>query len=142
MSDRDLYDELEEFTGEFPEAWKPKVGDVIVGPLLRYDSGMAEYGEYVIAVVQDEQSNRARAVWLLHTVLLGEFKKKRPKPGERIGIKRLPDAEKGYKHYALRVDRDEPAVPDFAGFAMPADMSPNDQGKLLASTANDDGSVR
>ena len=130
MTNRDLRGELEDFIGEFPEAWKPKVGEVMVGSLLRYDSGTTSFGEHPIAVIQDERTDEARSVWLLHTVLRGEFEKKRPRPGERIGIKRLPDSEKGYKRYVVRVDREEPEIPNFQQFAPPGDVPPAERASI------------
>jgi len=55
------------------------------------------------------------AVWLSHTVLLEQFKKQEPEPGERVGIKyHGPHPEKKYEQYTLKVDRDtEQQVPDF-----------------------------
>lgn len=111
----DFREELEAFDG-FPEAWKPNVGALLIGKVLRYDEGSTEYGECKICLVEDEETGEPRAVWIFHKVLLGEFEKKLPKVGERIGIKRLPDAAKGYRRYALWVDREEPDVPDFSRF--------------------------
>lgn len=125
-TDDGLRDELEDFDGEYPESWIPDVGDILVGEVLRYDSGSTDYGRHPICVLEDEATGEERGVWLLHTVLLEEFKQRRPKPGERVGIKRLPDAEKGYKRYAVRVDREEPEVPDFDAFSDPGDVPPGE----------------
>lgn len=137
---RDLRGELEDFDGEYPESWIPRVGDILVGTVRRYDSGTTDYGTYPIAVIEDEKGAE-RGVWLLHTVLREEFKEKRPKPGERVGVKRLPDSEKGYKRYALRVDRDEPEVPDFDGFADPGDVPPGDREELLEGESPPESSL-
>lgn len=126
---RDLRGELEDFDG-YPESWRPDVGEIIVGEVLRYDSGHTEYGEYPIAVLRDKSTGEERGVWLMHTVLRDEFEEKRPKPGERVGIKRLPDADKGYKRYAVRVDRDEPEMPEFDDYAEPGDVPPQDREAL------------
>jgi hypothetical protein len=122
---RDLRGELQDYDGNYPESWKPEVGYLCVGELLRYDSGSTEFGDYVIAVIRDDDTGEERSVWLMHEVLRREFAKRRPKPGERLGIKRLDDdAEKNYKRYALRVDREE-ALPDFNKLAGPTDHSPD-----------------
>jgi len=117
-------EELEAFDGTFSEAWRAKVENVIIGKILRYDKGWTDYGECPICLMEDEEAGEPRAVWIFHTVLLDEFKKKRPMVGERIGIKRLPDAAKGYRRYELRVDRKEPEVPDFSRFERPNDVPP------------------
>ena len=76
----------------------------------------------------DDASGKERTVWLLHKVLINEFKQKRPRPGEEIGIKRLPDADKGYKRYRVMVDRHEPDVPDFEpGGSTPPGDSPDSE---------------
>ena len=135
----DFREELEAFDGTFPEGWKPKVGDVLVGKILRYDKGWTDYGECPICLVEDEEAEGPRAVWIFHTVLVSEFEKKRPKVGERIGIKRLPDAAKGYRRYALRIDREEPDVLDFSRFGRPNDV-PARGGAASGGSQGDDHS--
>lgn len=127
---RDLRGELEGFDGEYPDSWKPSVGEIIVGEVQRYSSGSTDYGTYPICILLDEETGEERGVWLLHTVLRDEFEEKRPKPGERVGIKRLPDAEKGYKRYAVRVDREEPEVPEFDAYDDPGDVPAQDRHAL------------
>jgi hypothetical protein len=110
---------LEDDEGEFPDAWIPKPGELLVGQLARYERGTTTYGTCAIAVVLDEDSGQERAVWILHHTLKGEFASLRPVPGERVGIKRLPDAENAhgqrYQKWLLRVDRqgEAQALPDF-----------------------------
>ncbi len=135
----DFREELEAFDGTFPEGWRPKVEDVIVGKVLRYDTGWTKHGECPICLMEDEEAGEPRAVWIFHTVLLDEFRKKRPKVGERIGIKRLPDAAKGYWRYELRVDREEPDLPDFSRFG-PPDGVPARGGAAAAGSQGDDHS--
>ena len=121
-SDRDLRTELENFDGEFPESWIPKVGEILVGTFIRYDPAFTRYGACHIAVVRDEESGEERSVWLLHAVLRREFAKQRPKRGEHLGIKRLSDdGDKRYKRYALRIDRKEGDAPDFEKSEKPGD---------------------
>ena len=138
MAKRDLRSELSEFDGKYPESWIPKVDDILVGTVVRYESGSTEYGPCPIVVVEDEEKKELRSVWLLHAVLRSEFQKKRPRPGERVGIKRLPDAKIDYKRYALWVDREEPEIPDFSQFAPAGDVSPEDQARLSVDEGSDD----
>jgi hypothetical protein len=110
--------------GSHPESWIPEVGDSLIGTIERYDSAATVYGERDIVVVRDEASGELRGFWLLHDVAISEFARQSPKPGERVGIKRLPDGQRQnpqggraskYKRYLVRVDRqaDPTAVPDF-----------------------------
>jgi len=132
-------EELEAFDGTFPEGWRPKVEDVIVGKILRYEKGWTKHGECPICLMDDEEAGEPRAVWIFHTVLLDEFRKKRPKVGERIGIKRLPDAAKGYRRYVLWVDREEPDMPDFSCFG-PPDGAPGRGGASAGGSQGDEDS--
>jgi len=120
---RDLRRELEAEPDEYPASWVPKPGDLITGEVVRYTEGTTSFGRSPIAVLRDDESGELRSVWLLHAVLRNEFAEQKPKPGERIGIKRLSDHAKGYKRYRLRVDRGqaEPEVPDFAAYEAPID---------------------
>ena len=136
---RNLRDELERFDGTYPKSWKPKIGDIITGTIVRYTSGTTDFGEYPIVVIEEEDSHELRSVWLMHLVLREQFKKLRPKIGERVGIKRLPDSDKGYKRYALRVDREEPSVLDVDRFAPTGDVAPEDKAALLDDSSDDAG---
>jgi hypothetical protein len=114
---RNLQQELEADNGVFPESWKPKPGDSIVGTLLRYDTGPTSWGDRRIAVLKIE-ANESHGeylcgVWLSHKVLVDQFKRLRPEPGELVGIKRLPDADKGYARYVVKVDRPEVKAMDW-----------------------------
>lgn len=132
-------EELEAFDGTSSKAWRPKVEDVIVGKVLRYDKGSTDYGECPICLVEDEEAGELRAIWIFHTVLLDEFKRKRPMVGERIGIKRLSDAAKGYRRYELRVDREEPDMPDFSRYGSP-DNAPARGGTASGGSQGDEDS--
>ena len=56
-------------------------------------------------------------MWLFNTTLLDAFKRERPEPGERIGLRRLEDgrgAHGNYRRFALVVEREGgESVPDF-----------------------------
>jgi len=114
---RDLRAELEGWQDERPRAWVADVGQVLVGELVRYSRGEGQYGPAHIAQVREEKTGELRAVWLLHRVLLDEFKRLRPKPGERLGIRRLEDggenSKRPYRRFALVLDRDGDDLPDF-----------------------------
>ena len=104
---RDLRKELEMIGDEPSNTWHPEVGDVIVGRLVTYDQGSTKFGECRIAVLQEEPADGLCEVWLGHAVLKNEFERQQPRVGERVGIKRLADSDKGYKRYKLLIDREE-----------------------------------
>ena len=135
---RDLRRELDEFDGQYPESWVPQPGDLIVGGVLRYEIGRTPYGTNPIVVLRDEENDEERAVWLLHSVLLNAFKTLRPRVGERIGIKRLEDADKGYRRYVLRADRPEPSVDEILDDADGPGDVPSEELEELAALAQDD----
>lgn len=122
---RDLARELETWSDEPARAWKPEVGDVLVGELVAYRQGQGAYGPAWVAHVREEGSGELRACWLFHAVLLDEFRRLRPKPGERVGLRRLEDGGKAgsrYRRFALVVDRPVGAeVPDFEALAPASD---------------------
>lgn len=128
---RDLLAALDKHTGStHPESWKPEVGEEIVGELIEYREGKARHGAAQIAVIREDGTDTPRAVWLFHTVMLAEFKRLKPKPGERLAIRRLEDGQKGehpYRRFAVVVDREEHQgeLPDFDSLE-PADKhAPN-----------------
>jgi hypothetical protein len=104
-------------------AWEPNVGDIIVGSVMSYDTRKGYQGREVFVVTLEVENPapdgpKVVDVWLTRTVLLGEFKKLRPAPGERVGIAYCgPQArEEGedYELYKVTVDREgDGAVPDF-----------------------------
>jgi hypothetical protein len=100
--------ELLDADGSIPESWKPEVGDLIVGRLIRCEAVKTAYGTPVVAVLEKEANGGAtslKAVWITSKMLITEFAKCEPKIGERVGVKRLPDSDKGYKRFVVRVDR-------------------------------------
>ena len=107
---RDLLREFQEDSGEHPPAWKPDVGDVLVGVLLRYDRAPDLYhpGETALVAVVKPDSGPTVAVWL-GVVLLSLFKAHRPRPGDPVGLKRQTDSpprpgKKPSARFTLRVD--------------------------------------
>ncbi len=131
-----LRDQLQDYDPELPRSWRPQPGNVLVGTVRRYDRAQSVYGPRWICVLQEDESGDSVGVWLSHTVLLGEFKDKRPKVGERIGIRRLDDSDKGYARYVLLVEGREPEseVPDFGSLDDLGDVVPEDQEDLLTTS--------
>jgi hypothetical protein len=90
---------------EFPEAWRPKQGDFLIGKVVSLDERDGEYGSYPIVTVQRPDGERL-AFHAFHTVARGELARLRPKTGDEIGIKyHGKDAERGYERYTMRIDR-------------------------------------
>lgn len=116
LEDR-LEDLREQAEHEYPTSWVPEAaGDEIGGELVRYERGTTRRGEeHWIAVLRAPDESE-RSVWLLHTALLGQFKDKRPKPGEAVLIrfegKRESAAGVSYAAYRVEVARD-PVEPDW-----------------------------
>jgi hypothetical protein len=105
---RNLSQELVDWQG-WPEAWRPKPGEVLIGVIESYDIGHTPYGPVRTVIATEEKTGEKVSLWLSSTVLLEQFKRHQPKPGERFGLKYLgKDAEKGYHRYRLIIDR--PAV--------------------------------
>jgi len=111
---RDLRAELDGWDGTYPDAWRPRAGETLVGVVKNYTTAENQYGEVAVCTVSEEETGKAVAVWLSSAVLLSLYKRHKPKVGERIGLKYGgTHPEKGYKLYALVVDRPEEAEPDF-----------------------------
>ena len=111
---RDIEKDLQDLgDGEYPPAWRGEVGDVFVGYFARYERAMTRHGVRFIGVAKDEKSTELVSIWLNWKVLRERFKELRPQSGERFGIRRLPDSEKGYRRFALLVDREDSNEPDF-----------------------------
>jgi hypothetical protein len=102
---RDLQGELESWVG-WPPAWKPRVNEVLIGFIESYDVGFTPYGEVRTVILAEEKTGEKRSLWLSSTVLLEQFKRQHPRPGERIGLKYLGQhPDKHYHRYRLVVDR-------------------------------------
>jgi hypothetical protein len=104
---RSLYDILEGWE-EAPLAWKPVPGEVLVGTVAAYDTYVGKYGESKVCILRDQAEDTLISVYLSPTVLFNEFKKIRPKIGEKVGIRYLGKAEgdDGYHRYKVVVDRE------------------------------------
>lgn len=105
---RDLKAELDGDGPDRPPSWEHEPGDVLIGTIVRYEQAETKRGLSPIMVVRDDEG-AVFAVWLTPTVLMSELRKLRPKPGERIGLKRLEDHEKGYQMWRVVLDRPEGA---------------------------------
>jgi hypothetical protein len=91
----------------FPQAWKPKAGDKLVGSVSELGERESEYHQTPYPIG-------------FHTVAKNELAKQRPSVGDRIGIKYFgKDEELGYERYRIVVEKAEPASaePDWGAMA-------------------------
>lgn len=104
---RDLRAMLDE-RAEAGAAWRPEIGETLVGRIERFERREARFGPCDVALVRDEASGELRAVWLAWPTLADRFTEQRPQVGERIGVRRLEDGQGkrgAYRRFALVVDR-------------------------------------
>ena len=138
---RNLRDELKKEDGTYPTSWRPRPGDIITGRVIKYTSATGNFGPVTICVLDEEESGERRSIWLMHEVLRREFEQQQPKPGERVGIKYLGVADKGYHKYKLMVDRPD-AMPDFEKSAtvdeVPGDFALAKQHKIDGELVDED----
>lgn len=90
----------------FPEPWRPKVGDKVIGLIISLESRTTEYGEYPIVILRTDEGQDF-AVHAFHTVARRELEKLQPRLGDRIGIAyHGPHPTKGYERYRIVIARD------------------------------------
>jgi len=114
---RDLRRALDEEPDDNAPAWKPNVGDEIVGRVVLRDQIANKYKpdtptERVVVHAEDGQH---RTIYGNHTVLRNKVQNLDPQVGDRIAIRRLADdPDKGYARYKVVVERvaDQVMPPD------------------------------
>ena len=109
-----LRDELENYEGR-PDTWKPKVGDILDATVVEYDeSPCCKFEPCQICTVRDRENDALLSIFVSPVVLRREFARVKPRIGERMLIKRLPDAGQA-KIFRVMMDRQQPdpTVPDF-----------------------------
>ena len=113
---------LEEVLDAMPKSWRPWVGAVLVGQVVRYDRAESPDGSCWLCVLEEPETGDLITIFLSAS----ELESEKPTPGEMIGVK--PDAEEGHKQFRLivvgRVPLGEPPM----GFSGEAPVS---QGNLL-----------
>jgi hypothetical protein len=78
---------LSERLDRFPEAWKPtEAGEKLIGTLVDVDMRENEYGEYPILTVESEADGKEYTWHAFHTMARNLVAKKKPQPGEKVGI--------------------------------------------------------
>ena len=90
-------------------SWRPQPGDVVSGVLVEIEAHEGKFGSYPLLTLETDDGSEM-AVHAFHAVLRSELARKRPQPGDVIGVKFLGDmAGKGYQGYRVRVERATPA---------------------------------
>lgn len=87
--------------------WRPAPGDTLSGRVVdTYSSGEGEYGEYPIVEVVTSEGDIV-ALHCFHTTLRSAVDRRKPKVGDRIGVRydgRLTSGgfgDKGYESYKM-----------------------------------------
>lgn len=97
---------------ERPATWRPKEdGAEIVGRFVRLERGVTTHGDAWIVVLESIRiPGRFAAVWLFHKMLLGEFDRTRPRPGDLVLIRyegiKAPEGDGGHEYHTWRVATD------------------------------------
>jgi hypothetical protein len=113
--------------GEFPESWRPGEEDqpeTLVGLLESKVVGPdLGYGPREIVVLRTLEGVRW-SVWLIHDVLIQEFERQKPNPGDLIAVhydgrREGGQGKSGFHMYRLVVDHAIAAVSDSAPSAEP-----------------------
>jgi hypothetical protein len=126
MSERSWEQLVEENERDIGEAWtparEPEQPQTLVGTVVGYqqvslNSGYGE-GEPWVCTIEDRDGH-LWAVWLFQTVLVGEFERWRPMPGERVVLRykglsdKAPAGRQPYHQFVLTVDRGGQGLPGF-----------------------------
>jgi hypothetical protein len=114
-----------------PEALRMEPGDVVAGVLERYATGRTTYQDEAHIAVLSLEDGSQRALWLLDTVLLDEWRKQRPRPGDLVAVayfgKKAPaGGGDPYNAYRLVVDRGDQPPPAPSSAPEPARLDPDD----------------
>ncbi len=114
--------DFEDRLNHFPEGWKPKVGDSLIGTVAEVSTRDSDYGgEYPVVVIETEDG-REIAIHAFHTVLKNELARLRPREGDKLGVKCHGRDGGEYEKYRVLLERAEPEeapAPDWTGMAEP-----------------------
>ena len=109
----DLRKALAEDDGALPERWNPndEPGTSLVGTFLRYETIVTEFGESLVAVIEDLDGGTVYGIALFRTVLKKRFEAIAPQAGDTVGVKYVGFVEprakgsNGYHNYVVRIIR-------------------------------------
>lgn len=88
---------MEEMLDMEVEAWRPEVGDVLIGRVLRITEGGTEsaFGSYPIIMIQADRDGMCINVHAFHRVLRRELARQEVGEGDRVGVKYLGTVKGG-----------------------------------------------
>ncbi len=138
----DLEQEAAGFNDEPPEPWKPSVGEYVVGTVISIDIRSTKHDEEVPVLVLETADRRRVAVWALWTVLRNELKRVGVQVGDVISIRRLKDADKGYRRYHVFTPKEQ--AREFSWDSVNVDggdVAPDDQEALVGGNSGSDSPV-
>ena len=93
---------------DWPPAWQPQPGEVLVGVIDRYAIGYMTDSPVRTVIVTEEPTGARVRLWLSSRILLSLFAQHQPRPGERISVcYRWRHLDNGYHRWMLVVDRPE-----------------------------------
>ncbi len=141
---RTLQDRLDD---AFAEAWRPSLGDKLVGVVTGIDVRHSDYGDpYPIVTVQRDDGTEA-AFHGFHTVARRELAKQKPQIGDEIGIAYLGKGEptkpgvSGAELYRIIVERAEPQPINWDALADVDDADTPAAPAAAAATATPDDDI-
>ncbi len=110
----------EELERDYPEAWRPKPGDKLVGELVHVEERDGGYGAYPVLTIRD-QDGKDWAWHGMHSVARGEVGRLQPRIGERLGVKYLgkltgKTAGTTYHGWKVRAERVPGTTVDLAAY--------------------------
>jgi hypothetical protein len=118
---------LDDRLDSFAEAWRPEVGDKLIGTVIGVDMRDSDYGDpYPIIEVETDEGGQF-AFHGFHTIARRELAKKQPQVGDRIGIKYYGRGEpakpgmSGAEKYKILVEKAEPKPVDWSEVAVDVD---------------------
>lgn len=88
-------------------AWRPDVGDTLLGRIIGFGSAKTKFDKVArIVTVEDSRGDR-HSVWLSGKVIADEFEKTGADVGDGIYFERLEDGGDGrYRRFQVLADRD------------------------------------
>lgn len=109
--------------GDYADSWSAKPGDILCGEVLGYRMNVGQY-HTTVATIADEDTGEERALWISTAAMVDWFDEMKPRVGERVYVRRLPDGQsktsgQSYKKWILKVDREgggTPVEPSFSGY--------------------------
>lgn len=106
-----------------------KVGNTFTGTLVGYDQAPSRFGKDVVIATFVDDKEKQHALWLSATVLVSQFARIKPEPGEKVTVTYLgTKGENSYKNYTVDCPDRPPFVPDWAALSDDVEDEGKDRG--------------